>query len=224
MNSAALKTFVRERARKCRRACSDHLWHAHAAAPKSRSQVPAGDHSRHAPRRSVRAHPPRHTDRRNSAGRGIPIPLSPTARARPDNFARRRSVRFLCGSCPDLCREKRRPRCLAIAAPVLRSRPGRKFARLGTHLAISRTRRAFAPMHWIGEKHVRCTAAAGYQQFERGGTLEIPDATLDQHAERVGQLCGLNVSTPAIGVAAEQMQGRAQCLKQRSPDTPRARE
>ena len=61
--------------------------------------------------------------------------------------------------------------------------------------------------HWIGEKHVRRAAAAGYQQFERGRALEIPDTALDQHAERVGQLCGLDVRTPAIRIAAEQMQG-----------------
>jgi hypothetical protein len=30
---------------------------------------------------------------------------------------------------------------------------------------------------------------------------------LDQHAESVGELCGLNVRPPAIRIAAEQMQG-----------------
>jgi hypothetical protein len=53
----------------------------------------------------------------------------------------------------------------------------------------------------IGEKHVRCAAAAGFEQFKRGCTLEIPDTTLDQHAESVGQLCGLDVSAPAIRIA-----------------------
>src|SRR6185295_2954342 len=61
--------------------------------------------------------------------------------------------------------------------------------------------------HWKGEKHVCGAAAADYQEFKRGCTLEIPDTTLDQHAECVGQLCGFNVSTPAIRVAAEQLQG-----------------
>src|SRR5580700_2816286 len=59
--------------------------------------------------------------------------------------------------------------------------------------------------HWIGEKHIRGAAAARHQQFERGCTLEIPATTLDQHADSVGQLCRLDVSTPAIRIAAEQM-------------------
>jgi phage terminase large subunit GpA-like protein len=61
--------------------------------------------------------------------------------------------------------------------------------------------------HWVGEKHVRCAAAARYQQFERGCTLETADATLHQHVESVGQLSSLDVSTPSIRIAAEQMQG-----------------
>ena len=61
--------------------------------------------------------------------------------------------------------------------------------------------------HRIGEKHICRAAAAGHQQFECGRALEIADTSLDQHAESVGQLCGLDVRAPAIRIAAEQMQG-----------------
>src|SRR5882672_10280685 len=37
--------------------------------------------------------------------------------------------------------------------------------------------------------------------------FEIADAVLDQHAERVAKLCGLDVHAPAIRVAAQQLQG-----------------
>jgi hypothetical protein len=39
--------------------------------------------------------------------------------------------------------------------------------------------------------------------FERGCALEIPDTPLDKHAKGVGQLCGLDVRTPAIRIASE---------------------
>src|ERR1700719_1281486 len=60
--------------------------------------------------------------------------------------------------------------------------------------------------HWVGKKDVGCSAVASYQQFERGCALETPDTPLDKHAKRVGQLCGLDVRTPAIRIVPEQMQ------------------
>jgi hypothetical protein len=59
----------------------------------------------------------------------------------------------------------------------------------------------------IGEKYVRCATAAGDQQLQRGRTLKITDATFDQHAQNAGELRSLNVWSPAIGIAPEQMQG-----------------
>src|SRR5713101_4729788 len=59
---------------------------------------------------------------------------------------------------------------------------------------------------WISEKYVFRAAAAGYQQFESCRALEIADAPLDQHAERVAQLCGFDVHAPAIRVATQQIQ------------------
>jgi len=58
----------------------------------------------------------------------------------------------------------------------------------------------------IGEKHVCCAAAAGDKQLERVCTFKITDTALDQHAEGVGELCGLNVRPPAIRIATEQIQ------------------
>jgi hypothetical protein len=58
----------------------------------------------------------------------------------------------------------------------------------------------------VGKKDVGYSAVASYLQFERGCALETPDTPLDKHAKRVGQLCGLDVHTPAIRIASEQMQ------------------
>jgi hypothetical protein len=58
----------------------------------------------------------------------------------------------------------------------------------------------------VGKKDIGGSAVAGYQRFEGGCALEISDAPLDHHVNRVGQLCGLGVRTPAIRIASEQMQ------------------
>jgi len=58
-----------------------------------------------------------------------------------------------------------------------------------------------------GEKYVCRSVLASYQQFKRRCTLEISDTTLDQHAQRVAQLCGLDVHPPTIRLASEKMQG-----------------
>jgi hypothetical protein len=50
----------------------------------------------------------------------------------------------------------------------------------------------------VGNEDIGGSAVAGYQQFERRRALEFPDTPLDHHAKRVGQLCGLDVRTPAI--------------------------
>jgi hypothetical protein len=47
------------------------------------------------------------------------------------------------------------------------------------------------PHRWISEEYISRAAAAGHQQFQSGRAFEMADATLDQHAERVGQLCVL---------------------------------
>ena len=60
---------------------------------------------------------------------------------------------------------------------------------------------------WISEEDVRGGTLTSYQQFQRGSTLEIADAPVDQHVQSVAELCGFDVHPPAVCVAAQQGQG-----------------
>ncbi len=63
--------------------------------------------------------------------------------------------------------------------------------------------------HRIRDQYIARAGLAGDEEFERGGTLEIGDATVGHHAHGEGELCGFYMRAPAIGVSVENLQGCA---------------
>ena len=133
MNPCTVKTFVRKRARERRCPGGNYLWHTHPAVldlvDKLQQTIIAG--------------------MRRGGPFGLIQPaimaviivqtteLQPCVSNRtrkPNNFGSVALLRLLCDSYRDLCRERRRQGFLAIAAPVPRSRRGRKCGCPGTDL------------------------------------------------------------------------------------------
>ncbi len=59
------------------------------------------------------------------------------------------------------------------------------------------------PNRRVGQQNVCRAALACHKQFERGGALEIANATRDEHAQGVAELGGFDVRAPAIRITAE---------------------
>src|SRR5882757_9581599 len=61
----------------------------------------------------------------------------------------------------------------------------------------------------IGDEYIARTGLTRNEQFQSGGTLEICDAALDEHAHRESELGGFYMSAPTTGVAAQRSDDRA---------------
>ena len=61
--------------------------------------------------------------------------------------------------------------------------------------------------HWIGHQNIGGPGFAGSPQFQSCGTFKVPDSSLQQHLQGIGQLRGLDVRAPAVRIAAEKLKG-----------------